>query len=286
MGSLGGSHGRPVEPFATLDLAAGQILTDTRSTSPAFADLSSTVTGSGVRAVTEGPAWFSVTPGDVEVSEGVVAVNGQRRTGTGRPIGCPGSGTAQRPSGVTPPPVTTDAPTILGSPADSPSASRSLSPSPTVPTTASTRRSTTAPNTTTTSPPSPPDTVPSIVQIFFTDTNLAGATQVAELGCGGTPTEVEVFAFVDDDKLLSSAGYTDAGPTFFSGGPMQLLEYAPPANGLIRQEWQSTVNIGPFQNDGVDNTGTINVTVVVKDTAGHQVMASAPLHYADCSPPR
>jgi putative peptide zinc metalloprotease protein len=278
MGSLGSSHGRPVEPYASLVLATGQVLMDTRSTSPAFVDLASSVTAFGVRVVNRGPAWYSITRGNVEVSEGVVAVNGETRTGTGRSIGCPGSGTADRPSGVTAAPVPTDTPTTLPSPSGSPLASAFPSPSPSP--TNTTRTSTTPPRTTTTNAP-PPDTVPVVAQIVFTDTNLAGATQVAEQGCGG-PTEVVVFAFIDDDKILSAVGYTDAGPNFFSGGPMELVESAPPANGLIRQEWRSKVNIGPFAYDGVNNTGTINVTIVVQDTAGHQVTLAAPLHYADC----
>ena len=50
----------------------------------------------------------------------------------------------------------------------------------------------------------------------------------------------------------------------------------------IRQLWRSKVNIGPFAYDGVRNSGTINVTIVVQDTAGHQVLSSVPLTYSDC----
>jgi hypothetical protein len=96
---------------------------------------------------------------------------------------------------------------------------------------------------------------------------------------------VQVYAFIDDDQQLNSVGYFDAGPAFFSGGPMELLEFAPPENGLIRQEWRSTVNIGPFSYDGLNNSGPITVTIEAQDKTGHQVSKAATLTYADCVHP-
>jgi hypothetical protein len=131
-------------------------------------------------------------------------------------------------------------------------------------------------------PPPPVDTVPSIAQIFFTDTTLNNTeTQVAEEQCG-SPNSVVVFAYVDDDHVLSSASFVATGPISAAASMSNFLA-APPANGLIRQGWQGTAAIGPFPFDGVDHSGTITVTVTVVDTAGHRVQSSVPLHYADCT---
>ena len=129
MGHLDSSHTRPVEPSAALKLNTGQVLMDTRSGSSAFVDLAATLTSAEVEAVNQGPAWYSITPADVEVSEGVVTVNGDDRAGNGESLGCPGT-IVSRPSGNNPPePAPTDSPTASPSPSESPSDSPSPSPS-------------------------------------------------------------------------------------------------------------------------------------------------------------
>jgi putative peptide zinc metalloprotease protein len=130
MGHLESSHIRQVEPSAALTLNTGQILMDTRSGSSAFADLASTVTAASVLVVNQGPAWYSITPADVEVSAGDVTVDGKTRSGNGESLGCPGT-IVSRPSGDNPPaPVPTESPTDSPSPSDSPSDTPSPSPSP------------------------------------------------------------------------------------------------------------------------------------------------------------
>src|SRR5262249_10885337 len=65
---LGSTRGRPIESQAAIVLDRGQMLMDTRSPSAAYTDLASVVTAPGVRAVNQGPAWYSITPDNVEVS--------------------------------------------------------------------------------------------------------------------------------------------------------------------------------------------------------------------------
>src|SRR6185369_16838043 len=115
------STGTPITPRAAFTLDRGLALMDTRSTSPAFTDLDSTVTADAGDATNDGPAWYAVAPWGVQVSDGAVTFGGERLTGDGRPIGCGDGVVVPRPSGTpTPTPSPTDTPTPTLTPTDTP----------------------------------------------------------------------------------------------------------------------------------------------------------------------
>jgi putative peptide zinc metalloprotease protein len=197
--------GSPSSPSANLKLHNGLALMDTKSTSPAFTDLESTVTLSGGVAANQGAAWFAVAPWGVQVSEGRVTYGGALEPADGNPIGCGDGTVVERPSGPpSPTPDVTDTPAVTPSPTDAtPSPTPTVGP--TVPVTTTTRR-TTSPPRTTTKPPPPPDQPPSVLRVTsdpqiprFYALNAAGAP------CQSGPSTVRIsVAVTDPDNAVSS----------------------------------------------------------------------------------
>jgi putative peptide zinc metalloprotease protein len=276
MGHLGSSHGRPVEPSAALKLNTGQILMDTRSGSSAFADLASTVNSAEVEAVNDGPAWYSITPLDVEVSAGHVSVNGDERAGNGEALGCPGT-IVSRPSGDNPPdPAPTESPTASPSPSESPTESPSPTPSPTPSPSASpsptptTTSPTTTPPTTTTRPVGP--------RIAF---NPNGGNPVGRISLrtannqvcnkGVNPTISVTVLDLSHDVTSMTVSWKGQ---IFSGGQ---------AMGHQLFTWSGTV--GPIDYPGKPTDQDIlNITVTAKNAAGGvTTLAGGPVTVLACN---
>jgi putative peptide zinc metalloprotease protein len=188
--------GEPPTPSADVTLRRGIALIDTKSTSPAFENLDSTVDlGSGV-AANQGAAWYALAPWGVQVSEGRVTYGGALVPANKRSLGCGDGSVIQRPS-VDP----TPSPEPTPSPSDTPTPSPSVSPTagPTIPTT--TTSTTTKPPTTTTKPPTtqpPRDTTPpSIGRISATQGRVVAVNSDGQ-PCQTGPTTTDIVMDVTD----------------------------------------------------------------------------------------
>ncbi|WP_051799884.1 M50 family metallopeptidase [Catenuloplanes japonicus] len=123
-------------PSGTLDLSNGRILSDTASTTGAFAPLSLEISSARVSITSTEAAWYAVASGQAVVSRGEVRADRITQPQTGGELDC-GDGlpdplpTPSSTPSVSPTPAVSESPSE--SPSPTPSASDSSSPTPSTP---------------------------------------------------------------------------------------------------------------------------------------------------------
>ncbi|MFI5842800.1 cyclic nucleotide-binding protein [Catenuloplanes sp. NPDC051500] len=117
-------------PYAGLELSGGRILSDTASTTGAFAPLSLEISSSRVAITSTEAAWYAVTGGQVAVSRGEVRADRIVQPVTGNALDC-GDGLPDPLPTPSATPSDSPSPSPSDSPSPSPSTSDSPSPTPT-----------------------------------------------------------------------------------------------------------------------------------------------------------
>jgi putative peptide zinc metalloprotease protein len=266
------STGTPIAPSAAFTLDRGLALMDTRSTSPAFTDLASTVTADAGAATNDGAAWYAVAPWGVQVSAGQVTFGDQQLTGDGNPIGCGDGIVVQRPSGTpTPTPTPTETPTPTPTPSDTPTPT--LTPTPTVGPTAkptTTKPKTTPPKTTTTQPP------PQGPKISWRTRPGGQISQVLPSGapCNQGSSITDSVSINDESGDVISIVLSWTG---FASGQSKMSADGP---------WFGLV--GPVNYPGKDNDGMPPLTVTataVNALGGRTTLTGGPVNVLKCSVP-
>jgi putative peptide zinc metalloprotease protein len=287
------SPGTPARPSAELRLAAGRLLADTASTSPAFRPVHLLVDSARRRISNDGPARFAADAGAVTAAAGRVAVDGLALPTTGGALACGDGSPVEiaepvRPAEPGSVPSTNGSspavPTGSGFPPPGPtrgSARPSLSQPPTAapstrpgnrPTTGAPGTPPSAPPTSatpTTGPPPPPQdtTRPAFRVVLVRESGIRPPR--CTLGVTSTVLTVGVSDPGDPPQRLTLSAVWSIGDRTVTI----------PMRYTFADLWEGTV--GPFTFDfpDLDTEGTITVTAT--DPAGNRATASTPLWYRD-----
>ncbi len=279
------SVGEPVVPSAALQLRGGLALVDTRSTSPAFATLSTAVTLAGGVVVNQGVAWFAVTPWNVQVSRGTVTYRGDTIAGNRAPLGCGDGTVVEPPSGDPTPTPTADTPTPSQ---PTPSATPSPTPETTTPAGESIppRPSTTTRRATTPNPPSsppppattdPPATTPPAQGPVITWRQNSGGQIDQQVGSNGSCNGGYSSIGISVDNAAGDAVRVVVSWSGFASGSRAMSRDGAPWYG----------SVGPVAYPGKDNAGgTLSVVVTAYNAQGvsYQLKGN-PVEVLKCSVP-
>jgi putative peptide zinc metalloprotease protein len=281
VGPLWSDGARRTAPHGSLDIGAGRVLADTASRSTAFRALALKTRAGGSSALNDGEARYAVQSGEVDVSTGVVRVDGTVSAPTGAALRCGDGRPVERPAGPTAGPMASGPP----SPSPSPTPTASPTPSPT--------RSRTSPRpvrttqvpptnspTPTPPPPPPPDRTAPVIGFVRVSPDPLGMAIPAGVTCAQTQPGVSaaVVAGVTDATDPASGLAVSLGWTLDVGG----------SGGASMSANGSTFS-GAFSVPyaaGRENGGTVTVTVTAVDKAKNAAKpVSVTITLAACTPP-